>query len=92
MVKVEHIKCAEAEDELKDVHTKKEALKSVLCLIEEDCMRAESVHQPYVNGIKASHPTVAPTHSCTSLQEAVVSPHPRASNLLMPPLPPLPTT
>ena len=36
MMKVEHIKHAEAKDELKNVHTEKKALKSVLRLIEED--------------------------------------------------------
>jgi len=91
MVKVERIKRAEAEDELKDVHAEKEALKSALRLIEEDRMRAESVHRPHVNGIKASHPTVAPTHSRTSSREAVVSPRPRASDSPTPPSSPPPT-
>ena len=89
MVKVERIKRAEAEDELKDVHSEKEALKAALRLIEEDRMRVESVHQPHVNGIDTSYSAVGTTHSRTSSREAVVSPRPRDSPT--PPSPPPPT-
>lgn len=76
MVKVERIKRAEAEDELKDVHAEKDALKAALRLIEEDRMRVENVHrQPHVNGIDGSRTN----HSRTSSQEAIVSPRPRDS-------------
>ena len=91
MVKVERIKRAEAEDELKDVHAEKEALKAALRLIEEDRMRVESVHQPHVNGIDTSHPAVGTTHSRTSPREAVVSPRLRPRDSPTPPSPPPPT-
>lgn len=93
MVKVERIKRAEAEDELKDVHAEKEALKSALRLIEEDRMRAESARQNHVNGVHTSHPTVATTHSRTSSMEAIVSPrsHQRARDSATPPSPPPPS-
>jgi hypothetical protein len=75
MVKVERIKRASAEDELKDVHAEKEALKSALRLIEEDRIRVENIHQPHVNGIGTSSQDIAATtHSRTSSQEAIISP------------------
>ena len=90
MVKVERIKRAEAEDELKDVHAEKDALKAALRLIEEDRMRAESARQTHVNGI---HTSQATTHSRTSSMEAVVSPrsHQRAQDSPTPPSPPPPS-
>ena len=78
MVKVERIKRASAEDELKDVHAEKEALKSALRLIEEDRIRVENIHQPHVNGNDTSYQDSAAvgatTHSRTSSQEAIISP------------------
>ena len=83
MVKVERIKRAEAEDELKDVHAEKEALKAALRLIEEDRMRVENIHQPHVNGNASSQdiaPVAATNHSCSSSQEAVISPRVHAAD------------
>ncbi len=74
MVKVERIKRAEAENELKDVHAEKDALKSALRLVEEDRMRVENIHQPHVNGVDASSQDGAATHSRTSSQDAIISP------------------
>src|SRR5882762_206722 len=89
MVKVERIKRAEAEDELKDVHAEKEALKAALRLVEEDRMRVESEHQPHVNGIDASYQGAAATHSRTSPQDAIISPRLHATrDSLAPPSPP----
>lgn len=83
MVKVERIKRAEAEDELKDVHAEKDALKAALRLIEEDRMRVENIHHPHVNGVdgSSSQNTAAvagTTHSRTSSQEAIISPRQHA--------------
>ena len=90
MVKVERIKRAEAEDELKEVHAEKEALKSALRLVEEDRMRVENIHQPHVNGVDASSQDAAATHSRTSSQEAIISPRLHATrDTLTPPSPPL---
>ena len=81
MVKVERIKRAEAEDELKDVHAEKEALKSALRLIEEDRMRVENIHQPHVNGNGSSQDTAAATsHSRSSSHEAMISPRAHATH------------
>ena len=89
MVKVERIKRAEAEDELKDVHAEKEALKAALRLVEEDRMRVESIQQPHVNGINASSQDAAATHSRTSSQNAIISPRLHATrDSLTPPSPP----
>jgi hypothetical protein len=87
MVKVERIRRAEAEDELKDVHAEKEALKAALRLIEEDRVRVESIYQPHVNGIDTSAHAVA-THSRSSSREAIVSPRPRDSPTSPSPPPP----
>jgi hypothetical protein len=92
MVKVERIKRAEAEDELKDVHAEKDALKSALRLVEEDRMRVESIHQPHVNGVDASSQDAAATHSRTSSQDAIISPRLHATrDSPTPPSPPPPT-
>ncbi|KAH9957317.1 hypothetical protein BC827DRAFT_1226223 [Russula dissimulans] len=88
MVKVERIKRAEAEDELKEVHAEKDALKAALRLIEEYRMRAESSHQQHVNGIEPSEQIIAPTHSRSSSQEAIVSPRQRPRDSPTPPSPP----
>jgi hypothetical protein len=90
MVSVERIKRAEAEDELKDVHAEKDALKAALRLIEEDRMRAESSRAPHVNGVDGSYSqrTNATTHSRTSSCEAIVSPRLAARD---PPSPPPPS-
>jgi hypothetical protein len=74
MVKVERIKRAEAENELKDVHAEKEALKSALRLVEEDRMRVENIHQPQINGVDASSQDAVAAHSRTSSQDAIISP------------------
>ena len=88
MVKVERIKRAEAEDELKDVHAEKEALKAALRLVEEDRMRVESIHHPHVNGIDASQGAAA-THSRTSSRDAIISPRLHATrDSPTPPSPP----
>ncbi|KAI9508614.1 hypothetical protein F5148DRAFT_1194747 [Russula earlei] len=89
MVKVERIKRAEAEDELKEVHAEKEALKSALRLIEEDRMRIETTHRPHVNGIEPSQHSTVGTHSRSSSQQPVVSPRPGDSPT--PPSPPPPS-
>jgi hypothetical protein len=92
MVKVERIKRAEAEDELKDVHAEKEALKSALRLVEEDRMRVESIHQPHFNGVDASSQDAVATHSRTSSQDAIISPRLHATrDSPTPPSPPPPT-
>jgi hypothetical protein len=90
MVSVERIKRAEAEDELKDVHAEKDALKAALRLIEEDRMRAESSRAPHVNGVDGSYSqrTNATIHSRTSSCEAIVSPRLAARD---PPSPPPPS-
>jgi len=85
MVKVERIQRAEAEDELKEVHAEKAALKSALRLIEEDRVRAETSYVSRVNGAFATPPTRSRSSSC----EAVVSP--RAPDSPRPPSPPPPT-
>ena len=85
MVAVERIKRAEAEDELKEVHAEKVALKAALRLIEEDRVRTENSHAPYANGGAIS----PPTHSRSSSCEAIVSPRRRDSP--RPPSPPPPT-
>ena len=89
MVKVERIKRAEAEDELKEVHAEKAALKAALRLIEEDRMRAESSHRDVARtngggggGVSATPPTRSRTSSC----DAIVSPRSPS-----PPSPPPPT-
>lgn len=89
MVKVERIKRAEAEDELKDVHAEKEALKAALRLVEEDRMRVESIQQPYVNGVGASSHDAAATQSRTSSQDAIISPRLHATRDSPTPSPPL---
>jgi len=93
MVKVERIKRAEAEDELKEVHAEKVALKAALRLVEEDRMRAENIHQPHANGVDASSHDAAATHSRTSSQDAIISPRLHATrDSPTPPSPPPPTT
>ena len=84
MVAVERIKRAEAEEELKDVHAEKVALKAALRLIEEDRVRAESSHAPHANGSTVSPPPL--THSRTSSCDGIVSPRSPS-----PPSPPPPT-
>src|SRR6266566_4080698 len=92
MVKVERIKRAEAEDELKDVHAEKDALKAALRLVEEDRMRVEGIHQPHVNGVDASSQDVTATHSRTSSQNPIISPRLHATHdSPTPPSPPPPT-
>jgi hypothetical protein len=92
MVKVERIKRAEAEDELKDVHAEKQALKAALRLVEEDRMRVENIHQPHVNGVDASSQDAAATHSRTSSQNAIISPRLHATrDSPTPPSPPPPS-
>src|SRR6266702_572194 len=85
MVAVERIKRAEAEDELKDVHAEKAALKAALRLIEDDRLRTENSHAPHANGAAVSPPTRSRSSSC----EAIVSPRGRDSP--SPPSPPPPT-
>jgi hypothetical protein len=85
MVAVERIKRAEAEDELKDVHAEKVALKAALRLIEEDRVRAENSHAPRTNGGAATPPTRSRSSSC----DGIVSP--RARDSPSPPSPPPPT-
>jgi hypothetical protein len=92
MVAVERIKRAEAEDELKEVHAEKAALKAALRLIEEDRVRAESTRsRSHVNGTGTSQHTGAPTHSRTSSCEAIVSPRQAACDSPTPPSPPPPS-
>ena len=91
MVKVERIKRAEAEDELEEVHAEKDALKAALRLIEEHRMRAESSHQSHINGVVPSEQIIAPTHSRSSSQEAIVSPRQRPRDSPTPPSSPPPT-
>ena len=81
MVAVERIKRAEAEDELKEVHAEKAALKAALRLIEEDRVRAETSHAPRANGAAAS------PRSRSSSCEAIVSPRARDSSSLSSPPP-----
>lgn len=85
MVAVERIKRAEAEDELKDVHAEKVALKAALRLIEEERVRAETSHAPRTNGGTVTPPTRSRSSSC----EGIVSP--RARDSPSPPSPPPPT-
>jgi hypothetical protein len=85
MVAVERIKRAEAEEELKDVHAEKVALKAALHLIEEERMRAESSHLPRTNGGADTPPTRSRSSSC----DGIVSP--RARDSPGPPSPPPPT-
>lgn len=92
MVKVERIKRAEAEDELKDVHAEKDALKAALRLVEEDRMRVENIHQPHVNGTNVFSQDAAATHSRTSSQNAIISPRLHATRCPTPPSPPPPTS
>lgn len=84
MVAVERIKRAEAEDELKDVHAEKAALKAALRLIEEDRVRAETSQAPRANGGGASPPSRSRSSSC----EAIVSPRTRDYASLSSPPPP----
>ncbi|KAI0266965.1 hypothetical protein BC834DRAFT_1026547 [Gloeopeniophorella convolvens] len=79
MVAMERIKRAEAEDELKEVHAEKEALKSALRLIEEERLRAESAYSR-VNGTVASSHALTNGHSRSSSREAIVSPRPRTDS------------
>ena len=84
MVAVERIKRAEAEDELKEVHSEKAALKAALRLIEDDRMRTENSHAPHANGAVSP-----PSHSRSSSREGIISPRRRDSP--RPPSPPPPT-
>lgn len=89
MVKVERIKRAEAEDELREVHSEKAALRAALRLIEEDRVRTENSHAPHANGNGAVTPPMR-SHSRTSSCEAIVSPR-AARDSSRPPSPPPPT-